>query len=413
MQNACRYILITGAAIGGISMLYFLSLICGLPFWADVIITAIASFYLYKYFKPSIGLEVPTGRLAIAVFITGLVIITNKVYYLAPKYGLWDAWAIWNLHAGYLADTAHWKQMLLNKTYGHPDYPLALPGILAFLRQLFLGIIDMPVTYAFHFAITLLIPLLIYFETYTRSLFIAGLCLILFATNEFYLLEGMAQMADTLLAFFFLCALVSVEHGRQDRKMLILAAFFLGCCAWTKNEGLILAVIFLLFNANILFSRANIKYFFLGIALPAMTLAIFKLGYAPPNDMVQGQGKHTYTLLFEKERYKLVYHFFKNNIRESFRDVKYGILIYTIICIFRRQWPDRRLVMIAACLLVYMMIYIVSPNDLEWHLFTSQNRLMHQLMPATMYILALKFAGNTPANQGFRVRFFSNRSFLQ
>lgn len=413
MQNSGRHIVIMGAAIGCISMLYFLCLVCSMPFIVDVAFAGAACFYLCKYFKPSAAFQLNTGRLPLAILLCGVAIIINKAYYIAPKYGLWDAWAIWNLHASYLADTAHWKQMFLNVHFGHPDYPLALPGILAFMRKLFLGLLDIPVTYAFHFAITLLIPLLIYFETYTRSIFIAALALILFATNDFYLLQGTAQMADTLLGFFFLCALVSIEHGKQDRKMLILSAFFLGCCAWTKNEGLILALIFILFYINILFTKTNIKYFFGGIALPAITLAIFKLGYAPPNDMVQGQGKHTYNLLFEKERYKLVYHFFKTNIKESFRDVKYGVLIYTIICIFRRQWPDRRLVMIAACLLVYMMVYIISPNDLEWHLFTSQNRLMHQLMPATMYILALKFAGNPRANQGFQVRFFSNRSFLQ
>jgi hypothetical protein len=42
----------------------------------------------------------------------------------------------------------------------------------------------------------------------------------------------------------------------------------------------------------------------------------------------------------------------------------------------------------------YMMVYVFSVDYLEWHLATSIDRLMVQLMPAMVYVIALRFANN-------------------
>lgn len=408
MHSGSRYILSIGAGIGCLGLVYFLSLVAGLPFWLIVPIAIAAIYFLTKWINPKgIANDEGGSRFALYILIACVFILTNKAYYIATKYGPWDAWAIWNFHAAYLADGAHWKNMLLNKNGAHPDYPLALPSVIGFFNRLVQQTHNLLIPYAFHFLITLLIPILIYLETYRKSIFIAALCLLLFATNEFYIMQGTYHLADTLLAFFLLCTLVCMSYAEQDKRMLALSAAFLGLCMWTKNEGFIIASIFTLFHLKELFATGRLKYSLAGIAAPLLVWLLYKLAYAPPNDMVEGQSGHTMQLLLQPSRYKLIWDSFVNNL-QYFRDVKYAVAIYILICAIRWRMPDKRMLMVLAILLAYMMVYVVSPHHLEWHLFTSQSRLMHQLMPAAMYIAALKFAGES-VGPGFQARFFSTR----
>jgi hypothetical protein len=418
MQQGSRYILTIGAGIGCTGILYFLSLVLHLPFIATVPLVATTIYLLAKWMNPKQlvqgAIEKPVGKFPVILLAISMFLLTNKAYYIATQYGQWDAWAIWNLHATYLAHPQYWKNLFLNTSFAHPDYPLLLPAVIAFLNRLLLQTQNVLVSYGFHFLITLLIPVIIYLETFRKSIFIAGLTLILFATNEFYIEQGLAQMADTLLAFFLLCALVSIDHHKEDKHMLLLSAAFLGLCMWTKNEGLIIAVIFAAFHFKELFGTGRLRFSLIGFALPFTTWLLFKLSYAPTNDVVAGQGQETLQRLVQPQRYQLIYDYFVKNMHQYFRDAKYGVAIYLLICTIRRRMPDKRLLMLLTILLAYMAIYVVSPRELEWHLFTSQLRLMHQLMPAIMYVLASRFAGSGDGtNAGFQARFVSMRQRLQ
>ncbi len=417
MQQGSRYILTIGAGIGCTGILYFVSLALHLPFIVTAPLVMAAIYILVRWMNPKQLIqgasEKPTSKFPIIILAVCLFLLTNKTYYIATQYGQWDAWAIWNLHASYLTSPQYWKNLLLNTSFAHPDYPLLLPAVIAFLNRLLLQTHNVLVSYSFHFLITLLIPVIIYLETFRKSIFIAGLTLLLFATNEFYIEQGVSQMADTLLAFFLLCALVAMSHHKQDKRMLLLSAAFLGLCMWTKNEGVIIALVFVLYHLKELFGTGRLRFALMGFAIPFATWLLFKLAYAPANDVVAGQGQETWQRLAQTERYKLIYDYFIKNIKLYFRDAKYGVAIYLLICTIRRRMPDKRLLMLLTILLAYMAIYVVSPRELEWHLFTSQLRLMHQLMPAIMYVLASRFAGSGDANAGFQARFVSMRQRLQ
>lgn len=417
MQQGSRYILTIGAGIGCTGILYFLSLVLHLPFIVILPLIAAAIYMLVRWMNPKQLIqgasEKPTGKFPAIILAVCLFLLTNKTYYIATQYGQWDAWAIWNLHASYLTSPQYWKNLFLNTSFAHPDYPLVLPAVVAFLNRLLLQTQNVLVSYGFHFLITLLIPVIIYLETFRKSIFIAGLTVLLFATNEFYIEQGVSQMADTLLAFFLLCAMVCIAHHKEDKRMLLLSAAFLGLCMWTKNEGVIIAVIFAVYHFKDLFGAGRLRFALMGFALPFATWLLFKLAYAPANDVVAGQGQETLQRLAQTERYKLIYDYFVKNIKLYFRDAKYGVAIYLLICTIRRRMPDKRLLMLLTILLTYMAIYVVSPRELEWHLFTSQLRLMHQLMPAIMYVLASRFAGSGDTNAGFQARFVSMRQRLQ
>lgn len=416
MNNSSRHIIFIGGSIAIISMLYFLSLVIHLPLWAiiPILLATLWLPYAQLYKKNDPGTAERPSLLMLFILTVGIFLITNRSYYMATKYGEWDAWALWNMHAAYLTDPANWKNLFLNTQFAHPDYPLMLPGIVAFFNRIFHSSLMVP--FAIHYLIMLLIPVWIYIETYARSTLVAAIILLLFATNDHYIMLGTWQLADTMLGFFFLAAIICIDHGQEDKRMLGFSAFFLGCCMWTKNEGIVLAGIFILFHLREFFSRHTIRYFIIGIAFPSLVLLLFKLGFAPKNDIISAQGNDTLQLIGQQSRYQLIYDFFRKNLNDHFRTVKRGVIIYVIIAAISRR-VDKHFLMILCCLAAYMFIYVITPNDLEWHLFTSLYRLMHQLMPAMMYVIAIRFAGNKKEGKRsgftFQGEFFSARQRLQ
>lgn len=407
MNSLSKNILLSGLCLGIIGILQFLAITVHLPFIATAAIAIVSCIVFIKWFNNVRNTEEEKAPKSFThiLFAACVLIFTNKAYYISTKYGLWDAWYIWDFHARYFIDSNNWQNMLANQDGAHPDYPIALPGLLAFAQQLFFFAKGWVANYAVHFLITLLIPVIVFTETYKKSIFVAGITLILFVTNEFYISQGLSQLADTLLALFFLFALISINNVAKDKRMIAVSAAFLGLCMLTKNEGLIMAAIFILFHARTFFLKGNYKSFAIGIALPLITWLLFKGIYAPANDMVSGQSNSTTDLVFDTERYKLIYSSFVSNFKEHFRDIRYGITFYLLILAIRGKWPDLQILMVFVICVIYMLIYVVSPYDLEWHLFTSQSRLMHQLMPAMMYLLANKFSNGLTTN--FQLTSFS------
>ncbi|RYD54737.1 MAG: hypothetical protein EOP56_18505 [Sphingobacteriales bacterium] len=392
MNQVSRYILSLATVIGFTGLVYFICLVFHLPFLLSVPLVLASWFLAVRWLnkKESSAKEESSGKLGIIILGIGIYLITSKAYVYAGKYGEWDAWAIWNMHARYLVDTDHWKGLFQISAYAHTDYPLMLPANIAFFSRLFADKAMLLVPFGFHFLVTLCIPVLIFSELHKRSTIVSTIALLLLATDEFYIREGVAQYADTLLAFFFLCAFIAINH--QERKeSLIITGFMLGCCMWTKNEGVVLAGIFTMFYLPLLLRTRLLRYFVIGVALPLIVWAVFKMLYAPANDIVSGQGGSTWEYILQADRYKLIWDFLYNNLMLKFKVVFYAVVIYLAICIIFRRTPDKQLLIILTCLAAYMAIYVVTPHDLEWHLFTSQHRLLHQLLPVTIYALGRKF----------------------
>lgn len=391
MNKAGNYILFSGAAAACTSILYFFSLLPGLPFPVTVAAMLALLYLLYRWF-PKAGADEGTRSLwAYAILALGLYLISSKAIALAAKHGEWDAWAIWNLHAAFLSDTHYWKNMLHN-TAGHPDYPLCMPALLAFFRNLFAGHLPNTLSFTISIWFTLCIPVLIYTSLYRKNMVIAAAALLLIASDDFFIARGVSQYADTLLAFFFLAAFCCIDAAKTDKKYIALCTFMLGCCIWTKNEGIVLAGIFALFYAKTFLKRTHIIQALAGIALPMGAWLVFKLAYAPANDMVQGLGNDTGSLLFAGSRYHMIWDLFKVNLNKNFIYLKTGFYLYLLRCILQKEWPGRQMLLLLCCLLAYFMIYVITPRDLQWQLSTSQDRLMHQLMPAMAYVIARKLS---------------------
>lgn len=393
MQNAIRHIFLSGLCMVCISILYFLLLVLHMPVVIIVPVTAVCLWLLVKIYLKYIPAtpDHKNSIITIAILIAGLVYLCWNIYQATAKYGEWDAWAIWNYHALCLTDGQHWTNMFASATNDHPDYPLFLPALLGFFMRFSNNSYFAFIPVIVHIFITICIPVLLFSRLAVKNIIIAAVVLWLIVSDKFFVLRGVSQYADTALAFFFLCAIIAMDKTKEDKYYVTISAAFLGACMWTKNEGAVLAVLFFLFYTKSFFSKQHIKYTAIGIAAPLACLLLFKIMYAPANDMVTGLHESLLTKAMDKQRYHLIYTYFINNINNSFHYLKVIFIVYLCYCAWQKRLP-LNFIMVLCCLLCYMGFYVFTSQDLDWHLGTSQDRLMHQLMPAVLYIFMNEIA---------------------
>jgi hypothetical protein len=390
MHPGSRHIFFLATAILVISMLYFLGLIVAAPMALIVVVILLVLVATGRWFYRATLPAAPEGRfMPLLILIVGISLLSHKAWSLAMPYGGWDAWAMWNYHARLLSDPQHWQMLFGQLQFAHPDYPLCLPSFSAFWSRLLTGGFHPAVPFVFGFLITLCIPVWIFCIQYRQNLLLAGIAMLYLATDQAYLKQGMLQYADTLLAFYFMGALLAFRH--KAPWSLVLAGLMLGGCIWTKNEGVVLAGMAIVFHADGLWKQGRWRWFTAGFGLPALVWLLFKTVYAPENDMVGGQNAETWHKMADAERYRMIWDYFKRFLDRDFYYLKFVFLLYVLWSLLQRQMPSRQMFLILACVLVYMGIYVITPNDLEWHLSTSQDRLMHQLMPAMILALCQDF----------------------
>lgn len=328
---------------------------------------------------------------ATVLFVAGLFLLVYQTTVFATKYGDWDAWAIWNLTAKFLANPNHWEVMLDYNVHPHPDYPLMLPSVIAFFWRV-TGNTSFIVPYTVSAMLLVLIPSLIFLDIKRKSIFVAAVVLFWFAMDDWYAKHALSEYADTMLALLFLCAIVAVRYYQETQKkiFLFIVGTCCGGCIWTKNEGVVLVVLFLIFNwRSILLSKATL-WFLAGSILPIGCYLIFKIGYAPENDLVAKRGKVTISYLTDQTRYELIWDGIKSNFKEQYFYHKLAFFIWLIVSLQRKRW-SKEMLLVLSCFAAYLFVYLLTPMDLQWHLNTSLERLLHQLAPAFMYAFALTF----------------------
>jgi hypothetical protein len=409
MQKSSIYIMLYGAALGCISILYFFSLVLHLPYIVCLAAVAAALFFITRWFNTVRSEEeADSNNIPLYVLIAGIIILTNETSYTATKYGAWDAWSIWDLHARYLANPEHWQHMFLNKAHTHPDYPLALPASLAFFYRPVSQELQYMIAFVFHYIIMLCIPVLIFLQTYKRGVVLPAIALLYFASSNFYAIQGTYFLADTLVAFFFLAAVVAIDHYAEDKKMIAIAAMMMGCCCWTKNEGIILCLLFLAFYYKPLFMKQHLKYTIAGLLLPLIALAVFKIVYAPANDIITTENTGIAAKLVDIGRYKTIWEAFGNSVTHYFYWPACAVGLCVLVALAKKKSPPKVLLLALSCCLAYLLVYVITPLDLDWHLHTSIDRLLHQLMPVSMYAVLVYFNGGSIFR--WQAKFASTRS---
>jgi hypothetical protein len=415
--------LATGLGLGVASCSYFLWLVlfgragAGYPIVETAVFLTAAVFWWarsersanrHRPYSRAIETISPCLRVAQVACIVGVPICAIALILgaLASPHGEWDAWAIWNLRARFLYRAGeHWREAfdpLMN--WSHPDYPLLLPGAIARSWR-YLGhestIVPVVIENIFTFATAGLLAGSIAKLRGGATGLLAGVVLL---SSDYFLRHGAYQYADTPLAFFILATIVlTIFHLRdpgKPRAPIALAGLCASCAAWTKNEGIVFLVCWIVSQGIAIVlpaARGRGTWSLLaaaaGLAPITAIVIYFKMALAPANDLTANlTGSMIRDYLSDPQRYVVVLRYFG----KAFFDFGKGVLpvmaIYWLLA-GRARSPDERRGLgccVAALGLMFacdFFVYVVTPHDLPWHLKTSADRLLLQLLPSAMFVV--------------------------
>ena len=322
--------------------------------------------------------------------------------YWAQPHGAWDAWSIWNFYARLLnRDGAHWLSTSSQIIYGgHPDYPLLLSSLVADGWKLAGNestVVPAVISVLFAFlGAGLLAGSVGLISTPLRG-FLVGLMLV--ATPDF-IREGTNQMADVPLAFFILMTVVLLyvaETSPRKNAFLALAGASAGFACWTKNEGLLFLVCLVaarVLSAIVLRQRIwhDAQIFCIGL-LPVLAIVLsYKFLRTPGRYFFANPSEFTGRLT-DPSRYMAIAKYFARSIAD-FGGGRISPLIAVanfLFCFGRRPFKNGYSAQFTIALLLimmltgYFMIYVIDPENLQWHLMTSFPRLLIHLWPAFLF----------------------------
>jgi asparagine N-glycosylation enzyme membrane subunit Stt3 len=219
-----------------------------------------------------------------------------------------------------------------------------------------------------------------------------------------YLTATISQFADVPLAFYMLATLVAFDRAiSSDRAVWWMAAAgCAGCAAWTKNEGrvfLILSMAAMAFQAWRMAAPAagrRIAALVLGVLPGIAALASFRMLLPAPHNLFTDLSiGHVMHDAGSGARWRA--------IAESLgRQIAFGgsttignvpvVAAFTAALGRARPCPPAAVcgaLVLVLMLLAYAVTYLLSPFDLAWHLRTSADRVVVQLVPAAIWALMM------------------------
>jgi hypothetical protein len=303
------------------------------------------------------------------------------------RWGGFDGWAQWNMHARFLVGEGDWRA-LLETRFAHPDYPLMQPALIAAGWRA-LGTIDalVPMLLSALVAAGLLVGLHAAVRSVTGKA-LAAAAVLLCCIDPAFARCAASQYADTLLAFWLLLAMAFLLRAQAASRIdPLLAGFFAACAAWTKNEGI---ACFVAIGAAALIAlrghRGGLPRFLLGALPPLAVLLWFKLRFAPPSDLA-GPAGIAWASVLDPNRHALV---LATGAGYLLREA--GMFLPVLTVLLAVGWGRRARAATFAALLMLAadyLIYLITPYDPVWHITHSADRLAHQVLPVMLVALAL------------------------
>ena len=323
-----------------------------------------------------------------------------------------DAMAIWNFAARFMFRSGVDYPSLLRAfdPSHHFDYPLFIPGAIAAQWHL-TGWEDWAVVRWTHGAF--LLPLAALTFEIMRGFMnartaAAGSAAILLTPA--LLIWGQRQYADSHTSFAFLGAagflalLLHSSRAPVDRSMT--AGLFLGALPWTKNEGiplaLLLLVVFMVLarrHGKTAGQRIPGRAIAIGAAFFVTALVLFKTAWPPANDLLSRGRSTLLTYLLSQERWITVLKSYGGEFAPclALSRRRWGaslILLSLLFALFvvRRRWRQGPFQLMTLWVVLlswggWILVYVLTPQELEWHLTTSMNRLVLQIVPAHLLLL--------------------------
>jgi hypothetical protein len=339
----------------------------------------------------------------------GASLYASAALILQDPHGGWDAFAIWNLRARFLFRAGvQWRDAFSSLLpWSHTDYPLLLPASVARLWE-YSGhesvagpaILGLIFTYA---TVGLIVSAVAALRTRSQG-FLAGLVLV---STPFFVQHGASQYADVPLGFFYLATIVllcmQARSLQNPSRFLILAGVTAGLAAWTKNEGLMFLASFLVAQALVVVYMHGAKSYIrqliplaAGMVPILIIIVFFKLNFGGPSDIFSAPGNILHRLL-DHHRYFQVSNALQRDIFDFGGWVVTAIPVLALYLYFlggEIKSQDRvnfftALFALLLTLAGYCVVYVIGPNDIQWWLSVSCDRLLLQLWPSAVFLFFL------------------------
>jgi hypothetical protein len=401
-----------GVGIGLASIAYFILFLAGVNVRAavlaiDFLMMAGAAFLWLRFptsaakdneaHSPApVWMWVLRGALVVSLLLFALNLAAS---FQASPHGEYDAIAMWNLKAKFLAaDRAALTDLNGPDGPAHPTYPLLLPLNVA--RGWTLTGDDRS---AVPVAIALLCTLAVCAAVFGTVGAIRGeagaiLAVLALLATEGYVSQAATQYADIPLSLYIVSTVGLLAYAAASGwhpRVLWLAGICAGFAAWTKNEGiafLVLALAAVAWGGRV---RA-LKWAVAGTLPGVLVLAFFKvMTGGRESDFVASAGD-AISKIADPGRWAMVAGSFAKSALDVGPVAMHPVLIVGLSAIALGVVPRAELVskswlLLAAggLLVVDFAAYLLSAADLRWHLDTSNNRLIAQVWPALLLVAFL------------------------
>jgi hypothetical protein len=329
----------------------------------------------------------------------GLLIYAFLLYSRMHPYGFEDAWSIWNYPARFIYRTNSADIIFNNQFYElfHPDYPLGL-GLNVAWGWLTWGRESTSVPIAIGFYIVICPALILWgaLQKWRGTLpALLGTLLYMMSPN---LEWSVGQMADGLLALYFLSALVMLYGYLRTShlKLLLLAGLLAGFSAWIKNEGMLFICVFLFIFMIMAWKRivnwSAMKWLSLGIFLPLLVVATYKSTVHSFSELFSSNYSLAMQVSDVQRWWTIGREFLIYIVQYGHWPVSIVLVLFVYIILTGFDASERRpqiwlLAILLAQFAGYFGIYLISPYDLDWHLFTSVDRVVSHLFPMVFFWL--------------------------
>ena len=348
------------------------------------------------------------GTSAALLAITFVLLLgTFRTWQRAQPAGMWDAVAIWNSSARFLAraEADRLPALFSAQTEGHPGYPLFLSAAVA--AQWAVAEDEssaVPLGMSFCLALGLAAALHLAVRLCGAPLFAGPSVLLVFSTPIVWK-WAFAQVADLPLAYLALAGALPLVVVLQDQARsappAVVSGFILGLLPWTKDEGALVAAALLGLFVGLAWlhgllrpdRRRQILPFLLGTLPGVGALVLFKLTWAPavPARASFLRGAAAWAQLVDFDRWHLVAAATLRHLDPRTGDALWGFawpllglgLLFWGGGLRWRAAPGAVLLAGAAAMIFmsYVFALVLSPYDLAWHVASALDRLLLHVLP--------------------------------
>ena len=258
----------SGFGIGVASCTFYLARLMGAPpipivVAFQVALLGIGGFLLYRRAPASSDLPPDAARHAWIPWTALAICVAFAVFAFSEAarvnvHGDWDAWSFWNLRAKFLAaPDDRWAHAISGVPGSHPDSGLLLSSAVA-AAWTFQGSTDpsipQHVGLLFYLATILTVSATV---SLIRGPVLGAIAGLLLTLTSGFVVEAVAQYSDVPQGFYFAASvsMLVLAAMKGSVRSAALAGLLAGMAAWTKNEGVVFFVAFLVASIALFLRR--------------------------------------------------------------------------------------------------------------------------------------------------------------